>query len=294
MNNENRTLTYILVLLIIVWTVMPIYWMLNLSLQFETTIFATPTSFVPPAPTDFWYRRILSIPTRENITMSGGSVGSMTAEHVGRGIRNSILVAIPVSIAAIAVASLSGYAFGRLKFRFKNGYLFLLLASQTLPPVAVILPFYIMFQTLNLLGSIYGLMIVYLSLIIPLVTWILIGFFAGLPVEVERAARIDGCGRLAALRRVIFPMAAPGIMAGWAFAFLTSYNEFMFAWILTVGSSAETLPPALTGLFFMDTTVPEMSAAVILSLIPVVLFALLLQKYVTELRIVDPITTVVG
>lgn len=290
---RNRVLLYITIIMIAIWTLMPIYWMLNLSLQFERTIYTTPTYLFPPAPTDYWYRLILSLPTRENITMAGGSVGFMTAEHVGRGLKNSIIVAFPTSLITIAVASMAGYAFGRVKFRYKNAYLFMLLASQTLPPISVVLPYFIMFQALKLAGTIHGLIITYLSTTIPLVTWILLGFFAGLPIEVERAARTDGCSRFQALRKVVLPMAAPGIIAGWVFAFITSYNEFMFAWILATGTPAETLPPALTGLFFQDTTVPEMSAAVMLSLMPVIVFAMILQKYMTQLRIVDPVTTIV-
>jgi len=292
-SHRNQVFLYILVIVVAVWTVAPIYWALNLSLQFEKTIFATPTNLVPPAPTDYWYRLILGIPTREQIIMSGGSVGSMTAEHVGRGLKNSLFVALPTSLVAVAISVVSGYVFGRLKFKFKKGFMFMLLASQTLPPVAIILPYFVMFLGLGLVGTLHGLMIVYLSSIVPLVTWILSGFFAGLPLDVERAARLDGCGRLGVLFRVVLPMAAPGIIAGWVFAFLTAYNEFMYSWVLTAGTSAETLSPALTGLFFQDTTVPEMSAAVVLSLLPVIAFAIVLQRYIIELRIVDPVTTIV-
>ncbi|WP_309493301.1 carbohydrate ABC transporter permease [Candidatus Hecatella orcuttiae] len=291
MAKGNRALLYFAVIIIVLWSFMPIYWILNLSLQFESTIYATPTNLAPLKPTDYWYRRILQLPVEE-IEMAGASVGAMTAEHIGRGLKNSILVALPVSVIATAVGSLSGYAFGRLKFKFKNGWLVMLLASQVLPPVAVVLPFFIFFLTLGLLGTLHGLMIIYLGMLIPLVTWVLLGFFAGLPLEIERAARIDGCGRLEALRKIVLPMAAPGIVAGWVLAFITAYNEFMYAWILTTGSFAQTLPPAITGLFFQDTGVPEMSAAVMLSLLPVLALGLVLQKYIMQLRIVDPVTVV--
>jgi multiple sugar transport system permease protein len=275
------------------WTLIPIYWTFLISVQFERDVYSQTPNFVPPNPTDFFYRSAVGLPVPEGVVRTGVSAGTFVPELLSTGFRNSFIVAFSTSAIAVGIGSLAAYALGRLRFRFKNGYLVTLLASQALPPVAVILPYFVLFRVLGLVGSIYGLIIVYLSLLIPLVTWVLTGFFATLPLEVERAARIDGCGRLAVLRKVILPMAAPGIFAGWILALLIAYNEFVYALILTSGTAAQTIPLAVTALFFFETTIPELGAVVMLTLLPMFVLAFVFQRYITQLRIVDPVTVVI-
>ena len=114
-----------------------------------------------------------------------------------------------------------------------------------LPPIAILIPYYTFFRSLGLIGNQGGLILTYLTGITPLLAWILMGYFATLPADIERAARIDGCSRLGVLRHVMIPMAMPGISACFIIAFLFCWNELLFGIILTGGSNAQTLSPAL-------------------------------------------------
>jgi multiple sugar transport system permease protein len=263
--------------------------MFNMSIMLEIETYSVPPHFIPQNPVDFWYRIMFGLPVTHQLA---GAVGVMNAALFTHGIYNSIFVALPTSLAVIAVSSLVAYAFGRLNFRHKNALLFSLLTSRTLPPISIVIPYFIFFTVyVPLYGTTYGLMIMYFITIVPMVSWILTGYFASLPIEIERASRIDGCTRTSSFRRVILPMAAPGVAAGFLISFIMCYNEYLFAMILTMGSEGATLPALLAGLFSHGTVMPLMSALVIVAMIPPVVLALIFQRYITQLRIVDPVTT---
>ena len=164
-----------------------------------------------------------------------------------------------------------------------------------LPPIAILIPYFTLFQSVGLLGSHVGLILTYLTGITPLLAWILMGYFATLPVEVESAARIDGCGRLQALRHVIVPMALPGIAAAFIIAFLFCWNELLFGIILVGGTNAQTLSPALLAISPLTAVgvspIVLFSAASTLSVLPPLALALVFQRFITRLNIVDPVTT---
>ena len=220
------------------------------------------------------YRAILGI-DRMNEVFGG------QAEAIGRGFVNSAIVAIPVAAIGTALAVLGGYAFGRYRFPFKSTLLFILLSVRVLPPIAILIPYFVILSALRLVGTYTGLVITYLTAVIPLMTWVLMGYFAGLPQDIERAARIDGCSRLRALWHVTVPMAAPGIAAAFVIAFLTAWNELLFALILT-NRDAVTIPVSLAGIA-SDTERGALwgplTAVGTLTVVPVVLFALAVQRY---------------
>ena len=217
------------------------------------------------------------------------------ASAVGRAFGNSLFVSFPVAIVGTAVAVLGGYAFGRFRFRFKNTLLFVLLTTRVLPPIAVIIPYYIVFKTVGLVGNAFGLIIIYLTAVVPLLTWVLMGYFGSLPGDIERAAQIDGCSRLSVLWHIMIPMARPGISAAFVIAFLMAWNELLFGIVLVGGSPAETLSPALLGLSpnmpGFRTVFVLFAAASILTTIPPLILALRFQRYITSLNIADPMTT---
>jgi multiple sugar transport system permease protein len=216
------------------------------------------------------------------------------AEAIGRAFVNSIVVSVPVAIIGTAISVLGGYAFGRFRFPLKNTLLFTLLTTRVLPPIAVIIPYFVIFAALGLVGSPLGLILIYLTSVVPLLTWVLMGYFGSLPIDLERAARIDGCSRLGALWHVMIPLAAPGIAAAFIIALLIAWNELLFAMVLVGGSPSETLSPALLGLSpnmpGFRTVFVLFAAASILSTIPPLLLALLFQRYITGLNLADPLT----
>jgi multiple sugar transport system permease protein len=197
----------------------------------------------------------------------------------------------------ISMAVIGGYAFGRFRFPFKNALLFALLSLRVLPPIAVLIPYFVILSALHLIGTYTSLVVTYLTTVVPLLTWVLMGYFSRLPLEIEHAACIDGCGRLRALWQVTIPMAAPGIAAAFVIAFLTAWNELLFAVILTGGTAKQTLSPALLA---FSPTMPSTGAAnlgmtlfaagSVLSTVPPLILALLVQRYITRLNVADPMT----
>ena len=282
--SKRKVITYFVALVVAAWSIAPILWTFVMSISYEREIFSVPTHWIPEQPTSYNYARIFGLAYEATTVVSGQAV------QIRQGLVNSLLIATPVAVVATLLASLAGYAFGRYTFRFKNATLFAFLSTRMLPPITIIIPYYFVFSQIRLVGTYQSLIITYVAAIVPVLTWILLGFFATLPIEIERAARVDGCSRLRALRTVILPMAAPGIAAVGILAFCLSWNEFLFALILSGGTSVETLPPVISGLFTHAAQYTLMSAAVILSIIPTVVLSLIFQKYITQLRIVDAVS----
>jgi multiple sugar transport system permease protein len=188
----------------------------------------------------------------------------------------------------------AGEAVRRL-VRQRDGLLFVLLSTRVMPPIAIVIPYFVILSAVGLVGTRIGLIMTYLTAVVPLLTWVMMGYFASLPIEIERAARIDGCGRLGALWHVTIPMAAPGIAAAFVIAFLMAWSELLFAIVLTGGSPAETLSPAVLGLSpnMPGSGISVMTlfaAASVLSALPPLLLALLAQRYISRLNIADPVT----
>jgi multiple sugar transport system permease protein len=199
--------------------------------------------------------------------------------NLGRRIANSVIVAAATVAIAIPVATLAAYSFSRFDFFMKRGLFYLILATQFVPAVVIILPFYLMFRDLGLLDTRTGLVIVNLAIVTPFAIWMLKGFFDAVPVECDEAALIDGASRLAIVRLVVVPMAFPGVIVAAVFCFILAWNEFIFALILT-RNDAVTLQVGLAGFRTERGDVWElMAAAGILITVPAALAATLIQKH---------------
>ena len=274
------------VLFVLLWTIVPFFWMLWASFMTESELTEGIVQAIDD-PTLEHYKRIFGHAEEEAI------FGGQT-KLIGQGFLNSLIVALPVAVIGTAIATLAGYAFGRFQFPGKTGLLFGLLLTRVLPPVAILIPYFTMFRTVGLVGDPGGLILTYLTGIIPLLSWVLMGYFATLPLEVERAARIDGCSRLQVLWHVIVPMAAPGISAAFIIAFLFAWNELLFGIILVGGTQWQTLSPALLAISPLTAVgyspIALFSAASTLSIVPPLILALIFQRYITRLNIVDPVT----
>ena len=274
------------VLFVLLWTMVPFFWMLWASFMTDSELSEGIVQAIDE-PTLEHYKRIFGHADKEAI------FGGQT-KLIGQGFLNSLIVSLPVAIIGTAIATLAGYAFGRFHFPAKTGLLFGLLLTRVLPPVAILIPYFTMFRTVGLVGDPGGLILTYLTGIIPLLSWVLMGYFATLPLEVERAARIDGCSRLKVLWYVIIPMAAPGISAAFIIAFLFAWNELLFGIILVGGTQWQTLSPALLAISPLTAVgyspIALFSAASALSIAPPLILALIFQRYITRLNIVDPVT----
>jgi len=142
---------------------------------------------------------------------------------------NSVKVTLSVTLLATALSAFAGYSFSRFRFYGRNTLMYTILVGQMLPGVVLLLPLYIYLKDLRLLDTHFGLGIVYMTFAIPLCTWLLKGFFDTIPTDLEEAAMVDGCSRVGAMARIVLPLAAPGIAATALFAFITAWNDFMFA-----------------------------------------------------------------
>ncbi len=198
---------------------------------------------------------------------------------LGHRMLNSVVIAVSTVAIAIPVSVLAAYAFSRFDFMFKRGLFFLILATQFIPAVVVILPFYLMFRDLGLLDTRTGLVIVNLAIVTPFAVWMLKGFFDAVPIECDEAALIDGASRLDIIRRVIVPMAWPGIIVSSVFCFILTWNEFIFALILG-RENASTLQVGLINFRTERGDVWElMAAAGVFIVIPAFLAAIAIQKH---------------
>lgn len=274
---------YVLVILVAVYSILPVYWLINLSFMNASEIAAVPTHYFPDNPTLSNYLKALGLEEK----YAGGH-----STWIKRGLLNSLILAFPTALLALAIATPAAYALGRINFPHKNKLLFLIIMTRSLPPISVVITYYIFYSLVGLAGTLIGLLVVHLSMVVPLITWVMSGFFATLPLETERAARLDGCTRFGSFVRIILPMGISGIIACGLLAFLTSWNDFLYALILTAGTTAQTLQPALAGMFQQVVEVELMAAANSLAMIPPFILALIFQRYITQLNLVDPVTVI--
>jgi multiple sugar transport system permease protein len=191
---------------------------------------------------------------------------------------NSLGIGLGTAVISLVIGVPAGYSIARWRTG-GQGTRVGILATQILPPITLIIPVFIVARELGLLNNQVLIAVMYLSFNLPFVVWILSGFFQGLPVEVEEAGLVDGATRLQVLRLIVVPMALPGLIAAGVFSFVLSWNEFLFAFILT-GIDSRTLPVALVGLITQaGTQVGPMAAGTVLMSAPVIVLTFMVKRY---------------
>lgn len=195
---------------------------------------------------------------------------------------NSIIVSSLTVIVAIPAATGAAYAFSRYQFKAKNALMVGVLSSQFVPPVVVVLPFFILFKNMHLLDTKTALVVLNLSFVLPFTVWMVKGFIDALPPDIESAAVVDGCNRFQVLRHITIPLVMPGIVTSAVFGFIQSWNEFLFALILTNQKSV-TLTVGLMGLQTDKGILWEhMAAASMLIMVPIFIISLTIREYFIE------------
>lgn len=270
----------------ILWTLLPIYWFLKISLLTPDEIARFPPPLYPVDPTPAAFFNIFGF----DFELADGAVrrASGQAGQIIQGLVNSLVVSVVVTAVTLVVVVPLAYVFARLDFRFKNALLITILLSVALPPVSTLIPFYALYIQLGLAGTRLGLIIVTLTITIPFVTWMLIGYFRNLP-PVERLARIDGYSRLETLIHIIVPLSKSGIAVAAVIAFLFAWNEYTYALVLVNGTPANTLPTAISGFLFQHPEPSHLAASLALTILPPALVAFFLQRHVAEMNLVDPV-----
>ena len=268
----------------VLWTLLPIYWLLRLALMPPSEAGAFPPAFWPHElhPAAIW--NILGFA----YTDAQGHVFPPAGQshQILLGLYNSLIVSTLVMVCTLLIIVPLAYAFARFEFKAKTPLLMAILFSVSVPPVSTLIPFYIMFTQLELNGTRTGLVLINLTITVPFVTWMLIGYFRNLP-PIERLARIDGFGRMATLVRIVIPMAKSGIAVAAVVSFLFAWNEFVFATALVNGTSATTLPTSVSGLMFLQPQPGQLAASLFLSLLPAALIAYFLQRHIADMGFVD-------
>jgi multiple sugar transport system permease protein len=195
---------------------------------------------------------------------------------------NSAIVAFVVVIVSIPIATLAAYSLSRFKLYGSSLMLTAILATQFIPAVTIVLPFFLMFRSIGMLDTLLALILIHTSIVMPYAIWMIKGFIDGIPMETEEAALVDGATRLQVIRNIVLPMAAPGVITASIFSFILSWNEFMFALVLT-RRDAITLPVGLA-LFNAETGVQWhlLAATSLLIMIPMIVLALLIQRHFVQ------------
>jgi multiple sugar transport system permease protein len=194
---------------------------------------------------------------------------------------NSVVVSIAATLLSVLLGTLMGYSFAR--FNTGGQHLsFWVLSQRFLPPVAVVLPVFLLYRNLGLNDTRFGLVLIYTVMTLPLSAWMMFAYFRQMPAELEEAALVDGYGRWGALWRVALPLALPGVVAAAVFTFIFCWTEFFFALILT-SRHAFTLPTIFRGfLGFQASAYGEASALAIVSLVPSIILGMLVQRHLVR------------
>jgi len=265
----QRSLFYLVVLTIVIWTVAPYIWLIISSLSYKIDLLTTPLHWMP---------RRISLENYRTLFFDRGDT-TANASLFLLSLRNSAIIAIATTFLAVTFGVFSAYALARVKFPGSGITVVFMMAAHMVPPIAIVIPLYTLLRRFDLLDKHIGLILVYQSFILPLVVWLLRGYFAAIPPELEDAARIDGCTRLAALFRIVLPLSRPGLVSVTVFAFIAAWNEYLYAFIYT-NFDAKTLP-VLIGEFSTKLGLEylRIAAAGVLASIPPVMLALVFQRF---------------
>jgi multiple sugar transport system permease protein len=260
-------LVYGLVAIAVFSALLPVYWMVTISLKTEVDQFAVPPKWLVFNPTLAHY------------------YDAFVERSFGQYLITSAIVAVLSTVCAIVLGTLGAYALARFRLPHKlNTRLALwILSTRMFPPIVTAVPLFLLMRDVRLLDTVASLVVVYTAFNLPFVVWMMRGFFNEIPRDLEEAARVDGDSRLGALRRVLLPLVAPGLAATAVFCLIISWNEFLFALTLTQTDAAMTLPVGIAGRVTQyEIKWGVMSAAGVVAMIPILIFALAVQRYLVR------------
>jgi multiple sugar transport system permease protein len=256
-----QVLVYACLLVLMAVFLFPLLWVLGISFKTRMQVFADP-------PLLLWW------PTLENY-----AAVLLKADFI-QAFVNSLVVASGAVALSLCVGVPAAYAFARFPFRGGNFLFFALLVMRMLPPIAVLVPMFVLLNKAGLTNTRFGVILAYSTFSLPLVVWVLRGFFEDLPRELEESAWVDGASRAAAFHRIVLPLARPGLAAATILALLLAWNDFLFAAVLT-NNATRTLPVLMAAYSGGDTGVDwgAMTASGVLVVLPVILFSFAAQRH---------------
>lgn len=268
--NLSRVLFWVLIVIILVYTIFPFYWAVVTSFKPSGELFDTPVAYWPKHFTLDNYAAALDNP------------------DFRRGLLNSAIVSLSTVLIALVIGALGAYALGRLQFRGKGLILYTVLAMSMFPAIAILGSLYQMVVAVGLYNRLPALVFAYMTFTLPFTVWVLTNFFRAMPGELEEAALVDGASVMQTFRMVLLPLAAPGLVTTGLLAFIAAWNEYLFALTFTQDFQARTVPVAIAS--FGGRSEHELPWATIMAASIMVTIPLLVLVMVFQRRIIAGLT----
>jgi len=262
---RGLVVAYLFLALVCLYNIVPFVWMVFTSLKTDKEAYAIPPTFWPQEPTFQAYTQVL------------------LWTNFPRYFLNSTVISLGSALLSTLIGSLAGYGFSRFVFRGRATLIGIILASQMLPGVLLVGPYFKMLAKVGLYNTYPGLILAFTSITLPFSTWMLKGYIDTVPEELDQAALIDGCTRFGAYSRVILPVIAPGMVATMIFAFLLAWGDLLWVLVLTSGEKMATVTLGLSRLVTQFRIIwPQLMAGSVVGALPPVILYLVLQNYLVE------------
>ena len=258
---------WLIIALIIIYTLFPFYWAVQSSFTPPGDLFDTPVRYFPAEPTLNAYQSVFSNPIFR------------------RSLLNSAIVALVTVVISLGLGAFGAYALGRLKFRGRAIVLYTILSMTMFPAIAILGSLFTMVNRLGIYNTPWALVLTYMTFTLPFTVWVLTNFFKSLPVELEQAAYVDGATPFQTFYMILLPLTAPGLVTTGLLAFINSWNEFLYALTFTIDESARTVPVAIatfSGASEFEIPWGDIMAAAVVVTIPLVLMVLFFQRRLVE------------
>ncbi|MPM07564.1 Inner membrane ABC transporter permease protein YcjP [bioreactor metagenome] len=260
----RKFVTILIAVIICFFAVFPFVWMISVSFKPANEVYTIP-SLLPKAPTLNGYKTML--------TPSG-------AFSFTTWLRNSVIVSLTTTLFSLIIATLGAYGISRFRFRGRKVLSYIILTTQVIPGALVIVPLYVIMGKFNLLDNLFGLILAYTTFTIPFCTWMMKGYFDTISLSIDEAAMVDGANRFQVFTRIALPLSLPGLAATTIFAFISGWNEYIFASVLLRSYSNWTLPIGIASFQGQyDTNWGTLMAGAVMITVPVVIIFWLLQKH---------------
>ena len=259
-----KVVTYGLLAVFVIMVAVPLFWMVTTAIKTNKELYE-----------DFSY--FPQRPTLENF------VRVIVREKLLTNIRNSFSVAMVTTLITVIVSSLAAFSIVRYRYPGREWIGRLILFKYLLPSAMLFMPLYVIVTALGLGNTQQGLILTYLTFTIPFCTWMLMGYFRGMPVELEEQAMVDGCTKIGAMLRILLPLSAPGLVASAIFSFTLAWNEFLLALVITMDQSTMTVPIKLSMMVVGDQYIwGQLMAGAVLASIPVGILYFIGQRFVVQ------------
>jgi len=258
------------VVFLLVWSLVPLYWVLNISLQTDAQISAKPANYLPPTPSLSNYVSLIS------------GTGALP-DAIRHSMVNISIECGVATVVTVLLSTLAAYAFARMKFRGRTVLFYAVLATMAFPAYTTLIPLYRIMTAFGLVNTYTGIILVYVSGFLPLATWIMYNYMSSLPISIEEAAQVDGASRMKVLWLVVLPLARPGIISTAVITFLFAWGQFLFPLVLSSDLSTQPLTVVIASLQGRH-TVPFslLSAAGVFAMAVPALIAVLLNRYIVS------------